>query len=90
MCNHFAYFLHLMDIIAVYMVRGDGEIVMSLHSKEQFGVRYTRFGPQWTVIRRKICLNTTVHISGERGMKSARRTHDQYHSPMDFYQDLQG
>ncbi len=60
--HHFAYFLHLMDIIAVLLVRGEEEDLL------EYNCPYC----------------------GERGMKSARRTHDQYHFTDGFLQDLQG
>jgi len=57
--------------------------------KDAVGVRYTGWA-HWTVIRRKISLNTLSRIAVKRGMKSARRTHDQYHFTDGFLQDLQG
>src|SRR5258706_15658396 len=62
---------------------------MSLHSKEAVGVRYTG----WAALDRdpqEDLLEYNCPYCGERGMKSARRTHDQYHFTDGFLQDLQG
>jgi hypothetical protein len=66
-----------------------GENVMSLHSKEAVGVRYTG----WAALDRdpqEDLVEYNCPYCGERGMKSARRTHDQYHFTDGFLQDLQG
>ena len=57
---------------------------MSLHSKEAVGVRYTG----WAALDRdpqEDLLEYNCPYCGERGMKSARRTHDQYTLPMGSY-----
>ena len=62
---------------------------MSLHSKEAVGVRYTG----WAALGRDPQEDTVEYncpYCGERGMKTARRTHDQYHFTDGFLQDLQG
>jgi hypothetical protein len=62
---------------------------MSLHSKEAVGVRYTG----WAALGRDPQEDTVEYncpYCGEHGMKSARRTHDQYHFTDGFLQDLQG
>jgi len=62
---------------------------MSLHSKEAVGVRYTG----WAALGRdpqEDTLEYNCPYCGEHGMKSARRTRDQYHFTDGFLQDLQG
>jgi hypothetical protein len=62
---------------------------MSLHSKEAVGVRYTG----WAALDRdpqEDFVEYNCPYCGEPGMKSARRTHDQYHFTDGFLQDLQG
>jgi hypothetical protein len=86
--HHFADFPHLMDIIGLFWARREG-IVMSLHSKEAVGVRYTG----WAALDRdpqEDLVEYNCPYCGERGVKAARRTHDQYHFTDGFLQDLQG
>ena len=62
---------------------------MSLHSKEAVGVRYTG----WAALGRdpqEDMVEYNCPYCGEHGMKSARRTHDQYHFTDGFLQDVQG
>lgn len=62
---------------------------MSLHSKETVGVRYTG----WAALDRdpqEDMLEYTCPYCGVHGMKTARRTHAEYHFTDGFLQDLQG
>jgi hypothetical protein len=62
---------------------------MSLLSKEAVGVRHTG----WAALQRnpqEDMLEYNCPHCGKRGMKAARRTHDQYHFTDGFLQDLQG
>jgi len=62
---------------------------MSLHSKEAVGVRYTG----WAALDRDPQEDVVEYhcpYCGEPGIKSARRTRDQYHFTDGFLQDLQG
>jgi hypothetical protein len=62
---------------------------MGIHSKEAVGVRYTG----WAALDRdpqEDLVEYNCPYCGEPGMKSARRTRDQYHFTDGFLQDLQG
>src|SRR3979490_1428259 len=82
-------FLHQITIVVGFVSRRRGQKVMSLHSKEAVGVRYTG----WAALDRdpqEDFVEYNCPYCGERGMKSARRTRDQYHFTDGFLQDLQG
>ena len=62
---------------------------MSLHSKETIGVRYTG----WAALDRDPQDDRVEYACphcGEQGVKTARRTHAEYHFTDGFLQDLQG
>ena len=62
---------------------------MSVTSKEAVGVRYTG----WAALDRdpqEDLVEYNCPYCGKHGIKSARRTHDQYHFTDGFLQDLQG
>src|ERR1700687_6108312 len=63
--------------------------IMRLPSKESIGIRYTG----WAALGRdpqEDTLEYTCPYCGERGVKAARRTPDQYHFTDGFLQALQG
>ena len=83
--HHFSLFPH--QIISFPYL---GEVkIMRLPSKEAVGIRYTG----WAALGRdpqEDTLEYTCPYCGERGVKAARRTPDQYHFMDGFLQDVQG
>ena len=85
--HHLKPLLHLISSLVV--AAKERVRVMSLHSKEAVGVRYTG----WAALGRdpqEDTLEYNCPYCGEHGTKSARRTRDQYHFTDGFLQDLQG
>jgi predicted RNA-binding Zn-ribbon protein involved in translation (DUF1610 family) len=92
--HHLGCFVHQITVRAgIWLVAAgppeEEVIIMSLHSKEAVGVRYTgraalNRDPQEDNVE------YNCPYCGKPGMKAARRTHDQYHFTDGFLQDLQG